>query len=122
MQAMQQQQQQTQQAHSQAYLQEQAEILKQHIPALADPEKGAALKSALAETGMAYGFTEAEMQNVMDSRQVLALNDARKWRALQASKGKAQQKGQKARPVVKAGAKKRQDGTGATRKKAQTRL
>ena len=122
MQAMQQQQQQTQQAHSQAYLQEQAEILRQHIPAFSDPEKGAALKNALAETGMAYGFTEAEMQNVMDSRQVLALNDARKWRALQASKGKAQQKGQKARPVVKAGAKRRQDGTGATRKKAQTRL
>ena len=122
MQAMQQQQQQTQQAHSQAYLQEQAEILKQHIPEFADPEKGAALKSALAETGMAYEFTEAEMQNVMDSRQVRVLNDARKWRALQASKGKAQQKGQKARPVVKAGAKRRQDGTGATRKKAQTRL
>ena len=122
MQAMQQQEQQTQQAQSQAYLQEQAEILKQRIPAFADPEKGAALKSALAETGMAYGFTESEMQNVMDSRQILALNDARKWRALQASKGKAQQKGQNARPVVKAGAKRRQDGTGATRKKAQTRL
>ena len=122
MQAMQQQQQQSQQAHSQAYLQEQAEILKKHIPEFSDPEKGAALKGALAETGMAYGFSEAEMQNVMDSRQVLALNDARKWRALQASKGKAQQKGQNARPVVKAGAKRRQDGTGATRKKAQTRL
>jgi len=122
MQAMQQQQQQTQQANSQAYLQEQAEILKRHIPAFADPEKGAALKSALAETGMAYGFTQAEMQNVMDSRQVLALNDARKWRALQASKGKAKQKGEKARPVVKAGAKRRQDGNAATRKKAQSRL
>tara|TARA_R110000803_G_scaffold29195_4_gene66857 strand:- start:1163 stop:2140 length:978 start_codon:yes stop_codon:yes gene_type:complete len=122
MQAMQQQQQQAQQAHSHAYLQEQAEILKQRIPELADPEKGAAWQSAVAKTGTDYGFSEAEMQNVMDSRQILVLNDARKWRALQASKGKAQQKGQNARPVVRAGAKKRQDGTGATRKKAQTRL
>jgi hypothetical protein len=122
MQAMQQQQQQTQQAHSQAYLQEQAEILKQHVPELADPEKGTAWKNAVAQTGTTYGFSESEMQGVTDSRYVLVLNDARKWQALQASKGKAQQKSQNARPVVKAGAKRRQDGTGATRKKAQTRL
>ena len=51
-----------------------------------------------------------------------ALNDARKYRELVSKRKSAQSKGEKARPVVKAGAKKRQDGNAVTRKKAQTRL
>jgi hypothetical protein len=121
-QLMQQQKQQVQEAASQSYLQEQAEILKQYIPDIADPIKGPKIKTALVDTGAAYGFSEEEMSGVTDSRYIRAMNDARKWRQLEANRGKAQQKGQKARPVVKAGAKKRQDGNAATRTKAQSRL
>ncbi len=119
---MQQQQSQQQAQAQQAYLQEQAEVLKQHIPEIADPEKGAQLKNDLMQIGMDYGFTAEEMAGVSDARYVRALNDARKYRQLVAKRKQTQQKGQKARPVVKAGAKKTADGQAATRKKAQTRL
>ena len=74
------------------------------------------------QVGMDYGFTAEEMAGVSDARYVRALNDARKYRELVARRKQAQQKGDKARPVVRAGAKKTADGTAATRKKAQTRL
>ena len=106
----------------QSYLQEQAEILRQHIPEIADPEKGEKLKGDLMQVGMDYGFTAEEMAGVSDARYVRALNDARKYRELVAKRKQAQQKGEKARPVVRAGAKKTPDGQAATRKKAQTRL
>ena len=122
MQQMQQQQAQHQTQAHQSYLQEQAEILKQHIPEIADPEKGEKLKGELMNVGMEYGFTADEMSAVSDARYVRALNDARKYRALVAKRKSTQAKGEKARPVVKAGAKKRQDGNVATRKKAQSRL
>ena len=113
-------QQQTQ-AH-QSYLQEQAEVLKQFIPEIADPERGEKLKGELVNVGIEYGFTAEEMSAVSDARYIRALNDARKYRDLVAKRKTAQSKGEKARPMVKAGAKKRQDGNVATRKKAQSRL
>ena len=122
MQQIQQQQAQHQTQAHQSYLQEQAEVLKQYIPEIADPEKGEKLKGDLMNVGMEYGFTADEMAAVSDARYVRALNDARKYRALVAKRKSTQAKGEKARPVVKAGAKKRQDGNVATRKKAQSRL
>ena len=109
------------QAH-QSYLQEQAQVLTKFIPEIADPQKGEAIKNALVDTGVSYGFTAEEMQAVTDARYVRALNDARKYRELVAKRKSAQSKGEKARPMVKSGAKKRQDSNVATRKKAQTRL
>jgi len=122
MQTMQNQNMQAQQEAHQAYLAEQAQVLTQHIPDIADPEKGEVIKNALVKTGMDYGFSAEEMQAVTDARYVRALNDARKYRDLVAKKKSAQSKGEKARPVVKAGAKKRVDGNAVTRKKAQARL
>ena len=113
---------QAQQEAHQSYLAEQAEVLTKHIPEIADPEKGEAIKNALVQTGIDYGFSAEEMQNVTDARYVRALNDARKYRQLVAKRKSAQAKGEKARPVVKSGAKKRVDSNAATRKKAQQRL
>ncbi len=113
---------QAQQEAHQTYLQEQAQVLTQHIPDIADPKKGEAIKNALVETGVSYGFSAEEMQNVTDARYVRALNDARKYRELVSKRKSTQSKGEKARPVVKAGAKKRQDNNVVTRKKAQARL
>ena len=113
-------QQQTQ-AQQQAYREEQARLLAEAIPEIVSPERGEKVKTELFDTGLAYGFSEAEMANVVDHRYIKALNDARKWRALQANKGKAQAKGEN-KPVVKSGAKRRDDGNAVTRKKAQQKL
>ena len=104
------------------YLQEQAKILQEYIPEIVDPKKGQGLKDALVETGVSYGFSAEEMQAVTDARYVRALNDARKYRELVAKKKSGQTKSNKSSPVVKAGAKKRQVGNDANRKKAQQRL
>jgi hypothetical protein len=113
-------QQQAQARHS--YLQQQAEILKQHIPEIGDPEKGQKLKNDLVQVGLHYGFTSDEMAGVSDARYVRALNDALKYRRLVEKRNNTQQKGEKARPVVKAGSRKVSDGQSATRKKARQRL
>jgi hypothetical protein len=113
---------QAQQEAHQTYLQEQAQVLTQFIPEIADPKKGEAIKNALVETGVSYGFSAEEMQNVTDARYVRALNDARKYRDLVSKRKSTQSKGEKARPMVKAGSKKRPDSNADTRKKAQQRL
>ena len=104
------------------FLAQQAEVLKQHIPEIADPEKGAAIKADLVKTGTHYGFSEAEIQGVTDARYVRALNDAMKWRRLQ-DKKRAATRGEPAKTVVKAGAKRRaSEGQSAARKKQEQRL
>jgi len=86
LQQLQQQQSMQAQQQRQSFLQEQAQILQQHIPEIADPEKGDKIKADLVQTGVHYGFTEQEIQNVADARYVRALNDAMKWRRLQNKK------------------------------------
>jgi len=113
---------QAKEAADQAYLQEQARLLHEYIPEIADPVKGQQIKDALVNIGVSYGYQAEEMQGVKDVRAVKILNDARKWQELVAKKKSAKANGQKASPVVKAGAKKRQDGNSANRKKAQQRL
>ena len=104
------------------FLAQQAEVLKQHIPDIADPEKGEALKADLVKTGTHYGFSEAEIQGVTDARYVRALNDAMKWRRLQ-DKKRAATRGEPAKTVVKAGAKRRaSEGQSAARKKQEQKL
>lgn len=121
-QQLQQQQQAMSVQQRQQFLAQQAEILRQHLPEIADPEKGDKLKAELVQTGAHYGFTEAEIQGVADARYVRALNDAMKWRRLQQKKKDAV-KGEQPKPVVKAGAKRRAgDGDAAARKKQQQRL
>ena len=122
LQQLQQQQSMQAQQQRQSFLQEQAQILQQHIPEIADPEKGEKIKADLVQTGAHYGFTEQEMQNVADARYVRALNDAMKWRRLQ-NKKLAAAKGEPQKTVVKAGAKRRAgDGEAAARKKQQQKL
>ena len=121
-QQLQQQQQAMSVQQRQQFLAQQAEILRQHIPEIADPEKGDKLKAELVQTGAHYGFSEEEIQGVSDARYVRALNDAMKWRRLQQKKKDAV-KGEQPKPVVKAGAKRRAgDGDAAARKKQQQRL
>lgn len=100
------QQSEAQQRAMQAHLAHQAELLKQAIPEFADPDKGDNLRQKLVQVGADYGFSQEELSAVTDFRTVQVLNDARKWRELQAGKQAATKKAEKARPVVKPGAKK----------------
>ena len=109
-------------AAEQEYDLEQVRLLQQYIPEIADPVKGQQIKDALVNVGVSYGYTVEEMQSVKDARAVRLTNDARKWQELVAKKKSAKASGKKPSPVVKAGAKRRQEGNSATRKKAQQRL
>lgn len=93
LQKMQEHQSQLTQHAQQVYLQEQAELLKQRIPELADPEKAKSVKESLVKVGSeAYGFSAEELGAITDARAVQVLHDAAKWRELQAGKAKAQKK------------------------------
>ena len=119
-----QQQSEAQQRAQQAYLAEQAQLLTQAIPELADPERGKQMKERLVRTGIeAYGYSPEEMAQVMDARAVRVLADAMKYRQLQQNKGKAEQKAKGARPVVKPGVKRSDnDGKVAKQRKAAARM
>lgn len=104
----------------QAYAKEQARLLREAIPELADPDKGSRVKSELVEAGTAYGFTEEEISSALDHRAFKVLNDARKWRNLQ--KSKASKRTEKARPAVKPKAKQKQDPAKIQREKQMQRF
>ena len=52
-----------------------------------------------------YGFDQTELGAIADARYLNVLNDAIKYRELQAARGEVDQKAQNARPVVKPGVK-----------------
>lgn len=118
---VQQQQQAAQQQATQQELAQQAEMLKRFIPELSDPQKVEPYRKALVDTGVAYDFSADEVAGVTDARMVRVLNDAMKYRRLQAKRKAAQTDGKK--PVVPSGAKRRAaDGEAAARKKQQQKL
>ena len=122
-QAVQQQQTQTQRAAEQAHLQEQAEELQRYIPEFADPEKRTAfIQNTSNKAKQHYGLTDDQIGTVKTAVETRILSDAIKYRELVAKRKSVQSKGEKARPMVKAGAKKRPDSNADTRKKAQVRL
>ena len=122
-QAVQQQQTQSQRAAEQAHLQEQAEELQRYIPEFADPEKRTAfIQNTSNKAKQHYGLTDDQIGTVKTAVETRILSDAIKYRELVAKRKSVQSKGEKARPMVKAGAKKRPDSNADTRKKALARL
>ena len=75
------------------------EILAKEIPNWS-PETNQALLS----TGKDYGFTDAELNSIVDPRHVKVLHDAMQWRKLQQN-SVVKKKVSSAKPVVKPGAK-----------------
>ena len=121
-QALQQQQQQQTQEQERLFVEEQAKIIRDKIPELADPEKGQAHWQALMNVGREYGFSDAEIAATQDARYIEMANDAMKYRRILANRKKADAKSKKAKPVVKAGAKKVADPQGSAMRKQQQRL
>jgi hypothetical protein len=88
-----------------SYVQQQAELLKQYIPELGDAAQATKVQEGLRMAGREYDFSDEELSQITDSRAVRVLNDARKWRELQASKKTTVATAQKkARPAVKSSA------------------
>lgn len=107
----------------QAFTQQQAQLLTERLPEIADPQKGEAIKAGLMEVGDYYGFTQDELAGVRDHRYILAMYDAMRYRQLVNKRGKATSQPNESLTPVKAGAKKRRNsGKAAARKTAQSRL
>lgn len=85
-QALQQRQSAMTEAQRRQKLQENAERLKEKIPAFADPQKAEALRADLLKFGREYGFADADLLSVDDARSVEVLHDAMQWRKLQSQK------------------------------------
>lgn len=97
--------QQRQQQHNQ-FLEQQAQRLTEWMPEFADPEKrNVFIQDMSAKAKKHYDLTDEQIGTVKTAEEVRILNDALKWRELQANKGKAQEKAEGARPVVKPAAK-----------------
>ena len=122
MQQLQQQQQKQAQEQHQSFVAEQAEIIRGKIPELANPEKSQTHWKSLMDSAKEYGFSDEEIAATADARYIQMANDAMKFRRIVANRKKAEAKGKKAKPVVKAGAKKVADPEGSLKRKQFAKL
>jgi hypothetical protein len=122
MQQLQQQQQKQADEQHQSFVAEQAEIIRGKIPELANPEKSQAHWRSLMDSAKEYGFSDEEIAATADARYIQMANDAMKFRRIVANRKKAEAKGKKAKPVVKAGAKKVADPEGSLKRKQFAKL
>jgi len=102
--------------------QEQMQLLQQRVPDFADPQKYEKAAQDMLKGGQEYygGPQEALMQ-LTDAVEIEILYDAIRYRRLQANRKNVDQKAKKAKPMVKAGAKRVEDGQAATRRKQQAK-
>ena len=122
MQQLQEQQQRQADEQYQSFVAEQAEIIKGKIPELANPEKSQTHWQSLMSSAKEYGFSDEEIAATADARYIQMANDAMKFRRIVANLKKAEAKGKKAKPVVKAGAKKVADPEGSLKRKQFQKL
>lgn len=124
-QAQQEQQQLSQQKFMQ-YREEQQEALKAKLPDWADETVARKEGQQILDYGKTLGFTEQELNSLVDHRQILALRDAMKYRQLQESRAKAGSKEKirtRKKQPLKPGAATQQPGTSnVKRRKAAKRL
>lgn len=111
------------QAQEQQYLQQQMQLLQERIPEFADPQKAEKVKADIFRGGQEYyGIPQEALATLKDAVEVEILNDAIKYRRMLANKTTAKAKVQDAKPMVKPGAKKVQNGQAVTRKKQYGKL
>ncbi len=107
----------------QTYLKQEMQTLQQKIPEFGDSNKASKIKERLVQVGREhYGYTPEEIGQVMDHRAIQVLHDAMKYRDIMSGKAKAVAKTKKARPIVKAGAKKVNDSATKVRKRQKAKL
>jgi hypothetical protein len=107
----------------QTYLKQEMQTLQQKIPDFADSNKASKIKDRLVQAGQKYyGYTPQEIGQVMDHKAIMVLHDAMKYREIMSGKAKAVAKTKKAKPIMKAGAKKMSDSKTKVRKSQQAKL
>lgn len=111
------------QQHNQ-YLEQQAQRLSEWMPEFADPEKRSVfIQNMSSKAKKHYDLTDEQISTVKTAEEVMILNDALKWRELQANKSNAQKKAEGARPVVKPAAKRAAtSGKASKAKKAKAQM
>jgi hypothetical protein len=105
-----------------AHRQEQMQLLQQRVPDFADPQKYEKAAQDMLKGGQEYyGVPQEALMQLTDAVEIEILYDAIRYRKLQANRKNVDQKAKKAKPMVKAGAKKVQDSAAATRRKQQAK-
>ena len=120
MQQLQAQQAQQSEQQKQLHRQEQMQLLHQRIPDFADPQKYEKAAQDMLKGGQEfYGVPQEALMSLTDAVEIEILYDAVRYRRLQANRKNVDQKAKKAKPMVKAGAKRVEDGQAATRRKQE---
>jgi hypothetical protein len=102
--------------------QEQMQLLQQRVPDFADPQKYEKAAQDMLKGGQEYyGVPQEALMTLTDAVEIEILYDAIRYRRLQANRKNVDQKAKKAKPMVKAGAKKVQDGATVTRRKQEAK-
>lgn len=91
------------QQNMQKYLQTQAQELAKAIPDFADPNKGDALRADLRKFAKSVGFSDEDLSNVVDHRQVLTLYKAMQYDKLQQAKPQVTKRVSEAPKTLKSG-------------------
>ena len=87
----------------QKYLATQAQELTKVIPEYADPEKGEVLRNDLRKFAKSVGFSDEDLSQVVDHRQVLTLYKAMQYDKLQQSKPQVTKRVSEAPKTLKSG-------------------
>jgi hypothetical protein len=107
----------------QEYLKQELNQLRALMPEFGDAEKAPKLKQRLVQGAKDYfGYEPNDLNNVYDHRAIRVLDAAIKWMNLESSKDKVQKKVAKAKPVLRPGAKKFDDGKTKIRQRRKAKL
>ena len=87
----------------QQYLATQAQELSKALPEYSDPEKGEALRTDLRKFAKSVGFSDQDLANVVDHRQVLTLYKAMQYDKLQQAKPQVTKRVSEAPKTLKSG-------------------
>ena len=98
------------------YITEEAHRLVEAMPELTDPKKLESFQAGIRKAGEKFGYSKEELAGITSHRDMLILDAAAKWLALQDGKTIVREKAKKARKPVKAGAKKIANKNDAVRK------
>jgi hypothetical protein len=115
----------TQQAQGQAqqaHLQEQLSELAKAIPDFGDAVKAPKMKELLLKQGVSEGYTSDEMSSIVDHRAMKVLHKAMLYDQMMAGKSTVESKLKKARPLIKAGAKRQPDPASKVQAKRMSKL
>ena len=114
-----QQQQADRSAQMQRIVEQESQKLAQSLPEFSDKIKGEQIKNDIRSYGKSVGFTDEELSQVYDSRQVLTIHKAMMYDKLVKSKPGMKKKVSNAPKMVKGGAKVKQSVTDRTKKQMQ---